>query len=52
MLVFEFQLERKSDNVYDKAVLDLFENETDAKNIIKYKEVLSVLKLQRINVKV
>ena len=36
-------LENKSDNVYDKAVLDLFENETDAKNIIKYKEVLSVL---------
>jgi hypothetical protein len=22
---------KKSDNVYDKAVLDLFENETDAK---------------------
>lgn len=37
------KLENKSDNVYDKAVLDLFENETDAKNIIKYKEVLSVL---------
>ena len=30
-------------SVYDKAVADLFENETDAKNIIKYKEVLSVL---------
>ena len=29
--------------VYDKAVADLFENEKDAKNIIKYKEVLSVL---------
>jgi predicted phosphate transport protein (TIGR00153 family) len=37
------KLEAKSDNVYDKAVADLFENETDAKNIIKYKEVLSVL---------
>lgn len=37
------KLENKSDNVYDKAVLDLFENEMDAKNIIKYKEVLSVL---------
>ena len=37
------KLENKSDNVYDKAVLDLFENETDEKNIIKYKEVLSVL---------
>ena len=37
------KLENKSDNVYDKAVLDLFENDTDAKNIAKYKEVLSVL---------
>ncbi|HSN47769.1 MAG TPA: DUF47 family protein [Flavobacterium sp.] len=37
------KLESKSDTVYDKAVADLFENETDAKNIIKYKEVLSVL---------
>ncbi|HLF51409.1 DUF47 domain-containing protein [Flavobacterium sp.] len=37
------KLENKSDNVYDKAVAELFENETDAKNIIKYKEVLSVL---------
>jgi uncharacterized protein len=37
------KLENKSDNVYDKAVFELFENETDAKNIIKYKEVLSVL---------
>ena len=37
------KLENKSDNVYDKAVLDLFENETDAKNIIKFKAVLSVL---------
>ncbi len=37
------KLENKSDTVYDKAVADIFENETDAKNIIKYKEVLSVL---------
>lgn len=37
------KLESKSDAVYDKAVADLFENETDSKNIIKYKEVLSVL---------
>ncbi|MCF8321402.1 MAG: DUF47 family protein [Flavobacterium sp.] len=37
------KLENKSDNVYDKAVSELFENETDVKNIIKYKEVLSVL---------
>ena len=37
------KLANKSDNVYDKAVSELFENETDAKNIIKYKEVLSVL---------
>lgn len=37
------KLEGKSDGVYNKAVADLFENETDAKNIIKYKEVLSVL---------
>jgi uncharacterized protein len=37
------KLENKSDNVFDKAVADIFENETDAKNIIKYKEVLSAL---------
>lgn len=37
------KLENKSDTVYDRAVSDLFENEQDAKNIIKYKEVLSVL---------
>ena len=37
------KLENKSDTVYDKAVLDLFENEKKKKNIIKYKEVLSVL---------
>ncbi len=37
------KLESKSDSVYNKAVAELFENENDAKNIIKYKEVLSVL---------
>ena len=37
------KLENKSDTVYDRAVSDLFENENDVKNIIKYKEVLSVL---------
>ncbi|HEX9979222.1 MAG TPA: DUF47 family protein [Flavobacterium sp.] len=37
------KLEGKADNVFDKAVADIFENETDAKNIIKYKEVLSAL---------
>lgn len=37
------KLENKSDSVYDKAVADLFENENDAKHILIYKEVLSVL---------
>jgi predicted phosphate transport protein (TIGR00153 family) len=37
------KLESKSDDVYNKAVAALFENENDPKNIIKYKEVLSVL---------
>ena len=37
------KLESKADTVFDKAVADIFENETDAKNIIKYKEVLSAL---------
>jgi uncharacterized protein Yka (UPF0111/DUF47 family) len=36
-------LENNSDVVYNKAVFEIFENETDAINIIKYKEVLSVL---------
>lgn len=38
-----YKLEDKSDSVFDKAVADIFENELDAKNIIKYKEVLSAL---------
>ena len=37
------KLDRKSDSVFEKAVADIFENETDAKNIIKYKEVLASL---------
>ena len=37
------KLESKADVVFDKAVADIFENESDAKNIIKYKEVLSAL---------
>jgi predicted phosphate transport protein (TIGR00153 family) len=37
------KLESKADIVFDKAVSDIFENEMDAKNIIKYKEVLSSL---------
>lgn len=37
------KLESKADIVFDKAVAEIFENETDAKNIIKYKEVLSAL---------
>jgi len=37
------KLESKADSVFDKAVADLFENESDVKNIIKYKEVLLAL---------
>ena len=37
------KLEGKADVIFDKAVADIFENETDVKNIIKYKEVLSAL---------
>ena len=39
------KLESKADVVFDKAVADIFENENDAKNIIKYKEVLSALEM-------
>lgn len=39
------KLESKADVVFDKAVADLFENESDVKNIIKYKEVLSSLEM-------
>ncbi|HLV51431.1 MAG TPA: DUF47 family protein [Flavobacterium sp.] len=37
------RLERKADKVYDRAVADIFENETDAIEIIKYKEVMDAL---------
>jgi len=39
------KLESKGDVVFDKAVADIFENETDAIKIIKYKEVLSALEM-------
>lgn len=39
------KLESKADAVFDRAVADIFENEIDAKNIIKYKEVLSSLEM-------
>lgn len=38
-----YKLESQADIVFDKAVSDLFESETDAITIIKYKEVLSAL---------
>ncbi|MEC4113359.1 DUF47 domain-containing protein [Myroides pelagicus] len=37
------RLERKADKVFDKAVADIFENEHDAIEIIKYKEVMMAL---------
>ncbi|MCO6494324.1 MAG: DUF47 domain-containing protein [Bacteroidetes bacterium] len=37
------KLETKADEIFDKAIEKLFENETDAKKIIQYKEVLSAL---------
>jgi uncharacterized protein len=37
------KLEGKSSMVFDKAVAELFENENDAKSIIKYEEVLSAI---------
>ncbi|GGB80779.1 hypothetical protein GCM10007424_21080 [Flavobacterium suaedae] len=37
------KLESKSDNVFDRAVADIFNNEKDVLNVIKYKEVLSAL---------
>jgi uncharacterized protein Yka (UPF0111/DUF47 family) len=37
------KLERKSDDIYNKSIEDIFENEGDVKNIIKYKDVLSSL---------
>ncbi|AJA67253.1 TIGR00153 family protein [Myroides odoratimimus CCUG 12901] len=37
------RLERKADKVFDKAVADIFENESNAIEIIKYKEVMMAL---------
>lgn len=37
------ELEEKADKVYDKSIAKIFDKEKDAKNIIKYKEVLSAL---------
>lgn len=37
------RLERKADKVFDKAVADIFENETNVIEIIKYKEVMMAL---------
>ncbi len=34
------EIEVKADKIHDKAIADIFEKETDAKTIIKYKEVL------------
>ena len=37
------KLENKADSLFNKSVADLFENETDVKSIIIYKEVMSAL---------
>src|SRR5690606_5082273 len=37
------KLESKADSVFDKAVADIFDKESDAKDIFKYKEVLEAL---------
>lgn len=37
------ELEIKADKIHDKSIAEIFENETDVKTIIKYKEVLSAL---------
>lgn len=38
-----FRLERKADKVFDRAVADIFENETNVIDIIRYKEVMMAL---------
>lgn len=38
-----FRLERKADKVFDRAVADIFENETNVMDIIRYKEVMMAL---------
>ena len=38
-----YRLERKADKVFDKAVSDIFENETNTIDIVRYKEVMTAL---------
>lgn len=38
-----YRLERKADKVFDRAVADIFENETNVMDIIRYKEVMMAL---------
>lgn len=38
-----YRLERKADKVFDRAVADIFENETNVIDIIRYKEVMTAL---------
>lgn len=38
-----YRLERKADKVFDRAVADIFENETNMMDIIRYKEVMMAL---------
>ncbi len=38
-----YRLERKADKVFDKAVADIFENEANVMDIIRYKEVMMAL---------
>lgn len=38
-----YRLERKADKVFDKALSDIFENEQDVRDVIRYKEVMAAL---------
>lgn len=38
-----YKLERKADKVFDKALSDIFENEEDVRDVIRYKEVMAAL---------
>ncbi len=38
-----YRVERKADKVFDRAVADIFENESNALDIIRYKEVMTAL---------
>lgn len=40
-----YRLERKADKVFDKAVADIFENESNVMDVIRYKEVMMALEL-------